>query len=224
VLIEHRRADQRNFPALLPESLSSLKRNYKIRIGAEGRVAGRRTRAVVIKPRDELRYGYQLWADKATGLLLSAGLVDERGTLIEQYMFTQISIGLPIPDDELKPQTPAGKLVRRPPDAQEVAAAPSRWTAGELPAGFALTARMWRAPQGSRAPMEHLVYSDGLAVVSVFIEPLVESDQNEPLGGITRIGAMHIYGRSTDGHQVTVMGEVPAATVSMVGDSVRLQP
>lgn len=224
VLIEHRRADQRNFPALLPESLAALEQNYRIRIGKEGRVAGRKTRAVVIKPRDELRYGYQLWADKATGLLLKAGLVDEHGALIEQYMFTQITIGHPVSEDALKPQTPAGEFIRQPPQAADAGNTPQGWRAGELPAGFALTASMRRPPQGSRPAMEHLVYSDGLAVVSVFIEPLAEHEQGLPLDGVTRMGAVHVFGRSTDGYQVTAMGEVPAATVSMIGNSVRLQP
>lgn len=223
VLIEHRRADQRNFPALLPESLVALKENYKIRLGKEGRVAGRKAHAVVIKPRDELRYGYQLWADKASGLPLKAGLVDEHGTLVEQYLFTQISIGQPISDESLKPQTPAGRFIRQSLSSAEAGDNPSGWTA-ELPAGFALTARMQRPPRGARPAMEHLVYSDGLAVVSVFIEPHSGQEPGEALAGVTRMGAVHVYGRVVDGHQVTVMGEVPAATVSLIGNSVRRQP
>lgn len=224
VLIEHRRADQRNFPALLPESLAALEENYRIRVGKEGRVAGRKTRAVVIKPRDELRYGYQLWADKATGLLLKAGLVDERGALMEQYMFTQIAIGQGVPEEALKPQTRASKFIRQSSPAVETGNTPQGWSADELPAGFALTAWMQRPPQGSRPAMEHLVYSDGLAVVSVFIEPLAENERNESLSGVTRMGAVHVYGRTIDGYQVTVMGEVPATTVSLIGNSVRRQP
>ncbi len=224
VLIEHRRADNRSFPALLPESLALLKRNYRIRIGKEGRVAGRTVRAVLIKPRDDLRYGYQLWADTATGLLLKAGLVNEQGVMLEQYMFAQINIGRPIAEGDLKPQTPAGKLIRQPPDPAGTGDVPRGWNVAELPAGFSLTARMSRPRRDSRLPMEHLVYSDGLAVVSVFIEPLPDQDGQETMEGVTRMGAVHVYNRITDGHRVTVMGEVPAATVSMVGDSVHTPP
>jgi len=224
VLVEHRRAEGRIFPALLPESLSSLKESYRIRVGKEGRVAGRRTRVVLIKPRDEYRYGYQLWSDKESGLLLKAGLVNEQGALVEQYMFTQISIGQPIPESELKAQTPASKLKRPPPEPMENDTATQVWEAGEIPNGFSLTARMRRVQKDSRPPLEHLVYSDGLAMVSVFIEPLGEPEQDEALAGVTRVGAVHVYGRTLDGHRITVMGEVPAATVSLIGDSLRRLP
>lgn len=224
VVIEHRRADTRSFPALLPESLALLKRNYRIRVGKEGRVAGRTARAVVIKPRDDLRYGYQLWADVATGLLLKASLVDEQGAMLEQYMFAQINIGRPIAESALKSQIPAGKFIRQPLDSTDTEPMPHGWNAAELPAGFTLTARMSRPRRDSRLPMEHLVYSDGLAVVSAFIEPLPEQDGRESLEGVTRMGAVHVYNRTTNGHRVTVMGEVPAATVSMVGNSLRTPP
>jgi len=224
VLIEHRRADNRNFPALLPESLAQLNRNYKIRVGKEGRVAGRTVRAVLIKPRDGLRYGYQLWADTATGLLLKAGLVDEHGAMLEQYMFAQINIGRPIAENDLKSQIPANKFIRQPPEPAGAENAPRGWGAAELPAGFSLTTRMSRPRRNTRLPMEHIVYSDGLAVVSVFIEPLPEQDGQESLEGITRMGAVHVYNRTTNGHRVTVMGEVPAATVSMVGNSIHAPP
>lgn len=224
VLIEHRRADNRSFPALLPESVALLKRNYRIRIGKEGRVAGRTVRAVLIKPRDDLRYGYQLWADSVTGLLLKAVLVDEHGAMLEQYMFTQINIGRPIAEGDLRPQTPAGKFIRQPPDPAGAENMPRGWDVAELPAGFSLTARLSRPRRASRLPMEHLVYSDGLAVVSVFIEPSPDQDGQESMEGVTRMGAVHVYNRTTDGHRVTVMGEVPAATVSMVGNSVHTPP
>jgi len=224
VLVEHRRAEGRNFPALLPDSLAVLKESYKIRLGKEGRVAGRKSRAVLIKPRDQLRYGYQLWADKDSGLLLKASLINEQGALIEQYMFTQIAIGSSIPDSALQPQTPASKLKRPPPESMEFESASEGWSAGEIPDGFRLTARMRRSHNGPRPPMEHLVYSDGLAMVSVSIEPRVDRDQDESLVGVSRIGAVHVYGRLIDGHRVTVMGEVPAATISMIGNSLLRQP
>lgn len=223
-LIEHRRADNRSFPALLPDSLALLNANYKIRIGRHGRVAGRKTVSVQIKPRDAYRYGYLLWADDASGLLLKASLLDERGGVVEQYMFTQVNIGKPIAESDLKPQYPTtGVVWQRPNDATPAPSA-GKWAAESLSAGFTLSARMMRMLPAHKQPVEHLVYSDGLAVVSVFIEQTENSDTSNVLSGLTHMGAVHAFGTVVDGHQVTVVGEAPALTVDMIGGSVRIGP
>lgn len=224
VLIEHRRADDRNFPALLPDSLAQLKGNYKISVGKEGRVAGRKAVSVHIKPRDAYRYGYLLWADEASGLLLKASLQDEHGGVIEQYMFTQVAIGKTISESELKPQYPAEGFVRQRADAAPSAPPTGQWLATRLPAGFVQTARMMRMLPARKQPVEHLVYSDGLAVVSVFVERVEEEARSNALSGLTHMGVVHVFGKIVDGHQVTVVGEAPAMTVDMIGESVSSQP
>ena len=218
VLIEHRRADSRNFPALLPDSLSALKKNYRIQAGVVGRVAGRAAQSALITPRDAYRYGYHLWADQATGLLLKADLIDTHGKVIEQYMFTQVSIGKPIPESELAPQHPSkGITVQR--SAEAPAASTGLWVASQLPTGYALKRRMMRKLSARQQPVEHLVYSDGLAVVSVFIEPVDDAARGALLGR-THMGAVHAFGKVADGHQITVLGEAPAMTVDLIGASV----
>ena len=222
VMIEHRRADSRNFPALLPDSLAVLKKNYQIQSGGSWRVAGRAALAAQIKPRDAYRYGYVLWADKSTGLLLKASLIDGDGNVIEQYMFTQISIGRAIPDSELAPQHFARSTVARAGDGQPPVST-RRWEAAKLPPGYTLSAHMRRKLPARQQAVEHLVYSDGLAVVSVFIEPVDEATQGA-LSGLTHMGAVHAYGKVVDGHQITVLGETPAMTVDMIGASVAARP
>ncbi len=224
VLIEHRRADDRNFPALLPDSLALLKGNYKIHVGKEGRVAGRQTVSVHIKPRDAYRYGYLLWVDKASGLLLKASLHDERGGVVEQYMFTQVSIGKPILESELKPQYPTKGIVWKRADDQPPAPSTGQWAAARLPAGFALSARLMRMLPARQQPVEHLVYSDGLAVVSVFVERTDDAIKPNVLSGLTHMGAVHAFGKVVDGHQITVVGEAPAMTVDMIGESIGSGP
>lgn len=223
VMIEHRRADSRNFPALLPDSLAVLKKNYRIHTGGSGRVAGRAALAAQIKPRDAYRYGYVLWADKSTGLLLKASLIDEDGNVIEQYMFTQISIDRPIPDSDLAPQHPAKGTISHRADDEQPPVSTRNWQALKLPAGYTLSAHMRRKLPARRQPVEHLVYSDGLAVVSVFIEPVDDATQGA-LSGLTHMGAVHAYGKVVDGHQITVLGETPAMTVDMIGASVAARP
>lgn len=220
VLVEHRRADNRNFPALLPDSLAQLKGNYKISIGKEGRVAGRKAVSVRIKPRDAYRYGYLLWADAASGLLLKASLLDEHSSVVEQYMFTQVAIGKPISESELKPQYPTKGIVWQRAHGETPAPSTGQWTVAHLPAGYALNARMMRMLPARKHPVEHLVYTDGLAVVSVFVEKTDDEPRSNVLSGLTHMGAVHAFGKVVNGHQVTVVGEAPAITVDMIGESV----
>ncbi len=220
VLIEHRRAENRNFPALLPDSLTQLKGYYKISVGKEGRVAGRKAVSVRIKPHDAYRYGFLLWADKTSGLLLKSSLLDEHGGVVEQYMFTQVSIGEPISESELKPQYPTKGIVWQRAHSETPAPSTGQWTAARLPAGYSLSARMMRMLPAREQPVEHLVYTDGLAVVSVFVERADVAVKPNAPSGLTRMGAVHAFGKIVDGHQVTVVGEAPALTVDMIGESV----
>jgi len=224
VMVEHRRADRRAFPALLPDKLSGLSQHYKVTSGKGGRVAGRSTKLIKIRPKDGFRYGFRLWADEATGLLLKASLLEESGGMIEQYMFTQITIGKPIPEAALEPENRSKELVWHRADESSADVVPGFWEARRLPPGFVQTTRMMRHQPADRQPVEHLVYSDGLAVISVFIEPSESASRSSALRGLTQMGAVHAYGKIEDGHQITVVGEAPAATVDMIGASVSRLP
>lgn len=219
LLIEPRRPGAQNFPSLLPESFAALNAYYRFRSGREERVAGRPAQVIAIRPRDGYRFGYRLWTDTDTGLLLKAQLIDDEGKTIEQYLFTQIAIGKAIADADLRSQSPEGSTARQAPEAS-AAPGEARWTVARLPSGFALTARSVRRLSAQREPAEQLVYSDGLAVVSVFVEPAGPSGAPTALAGPTQMGAVHAFGKVTDGYQVTVVGEVPAATVNLISESV----
>lgn len=222
VMVEHRRADNRNFPALVPESLATLEANYRLKTGKDGRVAGRKARLVDIQPRDGYRYGYRLWADNQTGLLLKASLHDNKGTAIEQYLFTSLTVGKPVANSELEPQNPGKNFSWRRSEAAASVSPPSRWQAQTLPAGYKLTNQSVRQLPGRKQPVEHLVFSDGLSVISAFIEP-AGSSKTAPTG-MTHMGAVHVYGRVRDKHQITVVGEAPAAAVDMIGESLAPAP
>jgi len=220
VMVEHRRADHRAFPALLPDTLSGLSQYYKITSGKGGRIAGRSTQFVKIKSRDPYRYGYRLWADDSTGLLLKASLLDESGRIIEQYLFTQVNIGKPIPDTMLDPENRGKGLVWHRAEKTQDTVTPGSWEAKQLPPGFVLTGRMMRNLPKHSHQVEHLVYSDGLAVVSVFIEAQEAPDSPDALRGLTQMGAVHAFGKTEDEHQITVVGEAPAATIELIGGSI----
>ncbi len=221
VRVEQRQAGDKGFPNILPQSLAELEKNYTIELGRTGRVANRKAQSIVIRPNDGFRYGHQLWADEASGLLLMASLVNDRGAMIEQFMFTQVNIGIPIADAQLEPHTRDQGLVWHRENAPPTTPSGSGpgLLPGRLPAGFALSTHMLRTLPPLKSPVEHLVYSDGLAVVSVFVEKLGEARAVSPVDGLVSKGAVHAFGRIVDGHRVTVIGEVPAPTVRLIGQS-----
>lgn len=212
-----RAAAQRDFPAILPDRLNELPQYYAASSGAPARIAGFDCVSVVLTPRDDLRYGYVLWADANTGMLLRARTVNEKGETIEQFTFTQLQIG-PVAREKVK-----SRHATRNWRVEDAAAAPADlseagWTVNADLPGFRKIDEVRRNLRESLL-VGQVVYSDGLAAVSVFIEPLAE--RRELLRtGMSNIGAINIYTREMANHRVTVVGEIPAASVRRIADRV----
>ena len=211
-----RRTGDRNFPALLPGELATLAANYDISLGEVRRIGGFECQAVVLAPKDSLRYGYRLYADNASGMLVRAVTVDAAGNQVEQFTFTQLDIGRVTPE-MVKPRH-AAKGWR----IEDAATAPAKlagWSLNaELP-GFHKVVELTRR-MGESKPVGQLVYSDGLAAVSVFIEPLAPRGE-PPRTGLASLGAIHIYTREVANHMVTDVGEAPAASVQRIANAVQ---
>jgi sigma-E factor negative regulatory protein RseB len=207
-----RRTAERGFPGLLPERVNALARHYDISLGESRRVAGFECTAVVLKARDNLRYGYRLYADKASGMLLRAVTFDDAGE-VEQFMFTQLSLGK-VTREMVRPRHLASSW-----RVEDAAAAPANlegWgLSAELP-GFRKVVELKRRMESKS--VGQVVYSDGLAAVSVFIEPL--DGRSATRTGLASMGAIHIYTREVANHMVTVVGEAPALSVQRIADAV----
>lgn len=219
VVVEKRKVEK-SFPALLPEQIDGIAENYRARFAEPDRMAGHACKVIVLEPRDQYRYRHKLWIDQATGLLLKAGMLNDRNEVIGQFAFTQVEIGGQLDKESLKPKI-AGKKVRvsnDPPAATELRQSDLSWLVERLPPGFAQVTVMKRIIPGKGVPVNHLVFSDGLATVSVFIEPV--SAAMKPMQGVVRQGAIHVYSRTVADHRVTVLGEVPAITVMQIANSV----
>ena len=212
-----RRSDSRAFPALLPEQVGVLAEYYVISMGETRRVAGYDSQAIVLTPKDDLRYGYKLWADARSGMLLRARTFNRDGQTVEQFTFTQLDLGK-VPRERLRPPRAAkGWRVEQagvtPADLSQ-----SGWSVGaELP-GFRKIVEIRRMLRDAQ-PVAQLVYSDGLAAVSVFIEPL-DGRTEAPRIGISSMGAVNVYTREVANHLITVVGEAPAASVQRIGNTV----
>jgi len=223
VMVEHRKSSEKNFPSILPHKLDQLASYYNLGLGQGDRVANRATQLVYIKPKDVYRYGYQLWADKKTGLLLRANLINEKGQVVEQFMFTSINIGKKIRGADLEPGYTGTKWAwYREKETKPGSGTGIRWSVSQLPGGFSLSRRILRNSPMGNTPVEHLVYSDGLAAISVFIEPRDKKGKDK-MKGATGMGAVHAFGTVVNNYQITVVGEAPAATVAMIGNSITYQ-
>ena len=219
-LIIENRSQQRSFPALAPAALSGLSEYYVLRKGPLVRIADRESQSIVLEPKDDLRYGRQFWADTATGLLLKAALLNERGEAIESFTFTHLQIGGAIDRESLKSRYAAASQewqVRRA-SATQSRGEDAAWRFKTALPGFSKRAGMLRGPQLDLPQSVHLMFSDGLAAISVFIEPLRE-DANKDLGMMT-MGATNVYRRVVGDHLFVLMGEVPPATLKKFGDGI----
>lgn len=216
VIVENR-SSQRGFPALLPAGLGSLPEHYAIRSGGSGRVAGVKSRAVLLQPRDDLRYGHELWMDAASGLLLKANLVGERGETLESFAFTEVKIGGPLEREALKPHFDSERVRVQQVRSTEMKPDDIGWTFRTLLPGFRKVATMKRQTAPESPESLHVVFSDGLASISVFIEPGGSAGETET---VSTAGPVSVYRRQLGEHRLVVMGEVPALAVKRLGDGI----
>lgn len=206
----------------VPEDLDSLSSYYQLLDVGEDRVAGLMARVIDITPRDNYRYGYRFWIDTTNYMLLKFELSAVDGTPIEQVMFTGLRVGDRIPAAALEPSLNGEgyNWYRQGGGGGNPAAAPGQpdWTVKQLPAGFIMTDYQRKRLHHGGEQAEHMVFSDGLATVSVYVEKLAAN--SKAFTGLSNMGAMNAYGTVLDEHQVTVVGEVPAATVQSMAQLV----
>lgn len=216
------REGARSFPALLPEQFALLQENYLIRHAEDDRVAGFQAHGIIFQPRDKMRYSHKMWAHRDTGLLLKAEVLDENAHVIEQYAFTQLNLGNDIDRKWIVPHKSKDQDVSGNPESSPVVrATPSEsgWRVYALPAGFKKITEVSRLLKGGNQAVIHLVYSDGLAGMSVFIEKL--GDKTTVRQGLYSKGVIQVFTKILDANLITVVGEVPPLTVMQVAESVR---
>lgn len=231
------RQQGREFPALLPEQLSLLGESYLIKPAGEARVAGYPVRIFLLQPKDNLRYAHRFYTDVASGLLLKSEVIDERGGIVEQYAFTDLVVGGGmdrswISVDAAEQSSPKRHPVRshepqkeelphmanHVPAGSKVVPVASGWRVDALPRGFKKITEV-RRHMGKDGQVIQMVFSDGLANISLFIE---KSDHDEDdQSGLFSQGIIQVYTKPVDDFLVTVVGEVPPQAVMQIADSVR---
>ena len=213
------------FPEFDADQLGQLAKLYSFKRNGMDRVAGREAKVVDIRPLDNYRYGYRLWIDAETFLMLRSVMSDNRGSVIEQVMFTEIEFPESIAA-ELLSASVEGERLEWVEDSDEHAEPepPDTDIPGvgnfSAPEGFTLMSdKVLMLPEDS--VVRRLMYTDGLASMSVYIASSADDGKSE-LQGISGMGAVHAYGVMQGDWHVTVVGEVPKTTVTMMGKSLSL--
>ena len=209
------------FVGRVPLSLERMRGRYDVVMtGAGERVAGRKTVQLSIKPRDGDRYGHRVWLEESTGLALKAELINELGRVVEETRFVDFALEDTIADEEFEldinvagfrqigraQPMPMQKVV-------ETSAELAIWASPALPQGFELTHES-RSGDG----MMHLRFDDGMASLSVFIEP--DDTDNRMTFGASRLGGTHTYSVLAYGRQITAVGETPLSTVRSIAEAI----
>ena len=206
------------FPELLPIPATPLTNLYVLKALGHAQIAGHDSFGVSLTPRDGYRYGYLLWADEETHVLLKLVKLDEHEQPAGQFAFTQIDIGAALKRDQFQNNFPDKKQINIP-SRESPTATP--WNVSALPPGFhKITETQLELPNKPHNVI-HIVYTDGLATISLFIEPLTQLGSHPPRG-LSSQGVMNLYATTVGDYQVTALGEVPAATLLMIADSLNL--
>ncbi len=197
-----------------------LKNWYDLAVIGKSRVAGRAAVIVSLVPRDQHRYGFELHLDKETGLPLKSLLLNEKGQLLERFQFTQLDTDVP-PESKLQPG-PDCKTIALDSDKASAAKVAQTWHSDWLPPGFELTSSNARKDPETKTQVNSLMYDDGLARFSVFLEPLNGATVTDTR---TQLGPTVAVSRRLTTPQgemmVTVVGEIPIGTAERIALSMR---
>lgn len=210
---------QERFPALLMGELAHFSEYYDVLLAPKpSRVAGRHCLVVDVVPKDDHRPHYQFCADAATGLLLKAQLLEQDGSVLEQISFNQVSIGLPISDAELAASWPTDgwqEVIR---EQKTIDFRALGWDYSQPP-GYEPVMQLKRTFRDGRT-VNQMILTDGLASVSVFIEPYQQGLSEHQWQGASRAGSINLYGKQIDKFWVVVVGEVPAQSIHLLAESI----
>ena len=196
----------------LPEDPALLERYYRIHLRGQEYVAGALTQVVALEPRDEYRYSRLIWIDADTRLPLKLDVLNEDGQSVEQMVFMTINTKDPIAPTDLEPTSGARSAITQISHRETQPVKGLKWSIKDVPSGFQIVSYSTLKRPPSSMPVEHILLSDGFSAVSIYIE----GGEGRKATGTRKMGAINVDSVELDGHLVTVMGEVPLKTVSMI--------
>jgi sigma-E factor negative regulatory protein RseB len=203
-------------------SATHIETYYNLYKREEDRIAGRNVDVIHVVPKDSFRYGYALGIDKKTGLLLQSMLIGNNKRVLERFQFVDISIGPLVDDMVLEPTNSDHHQVslEASPCLDDKSTEPpsfsGNWQSGWLPPGFALSGNH----TDSYTHRETLVFTDGLAVFSIFIDsgnginmPMMQAQRGATVAFLNQVE------EEEKTYTICVVGEIPAETAKKVAQS-----
>lgn len=211
--------DQSTLFSTLPSSEIRFGSEYDALFLRAERVAGREAMVIAIRPHDQYRYGHRIWLDKEIGFPLQTQLIDADGTaIIEQVKFADVDFSSEIHASALAPTYSTKDFTWfRQKGGHVTTDVETRWDSDELPSGFHAVSTHEETMPGSDEVVTHILLSDGLANVSVF----VANNSGELVTGPARVGGSNSFVVVTDAFEITAIGEVPAITVERIATTMR---
>lgn len=194
---------------------------YRLSLAGQDRIAGRAAKIVRVIPKDQHRFGYDLWLDEKTALLLRSDLVRHDGTVLERLQFAQIDTDVNPPIDDFEPQQAHHHVAKHLDEsvAGAVDTDVATWLPAWLPSGFAQV-NSERSSDEAKAHIATVMYTDGLAAVSVFVDQInLDSGALQRQWGATSAVVRTLVVQGTP-YRITVVGEVPMVTAQRIAHSV----
>jgi len=218
-----RRVTARFFPTILSGAPAAVAASYDVKLGTTERVLGYECRWIRLEPRDAMRHSQSICSEVQTGLALRARTLNEKRQPVEHYTFTDLRIGPQVARPEMKSifEARLKSWISDKQPREETRTVDTGWTVTNAPAGFFKVAELRRTLPGREQPVSQLIYTDGLANMSVFVEPNKPSRVGE---ASSEDGATTFFVRPMGETLVSVLGEVPLATAQQVARSVARRP
>lgn len=216
VAVAEKRESLGLFPNLLHAADSSIAQFYSVRASGRERVAGFEADVVQLQPADSWRFGYRIWTEKKTGLVVKLQTLDGAGQVLEQAAFSELQLDVPVSMAKLTRMmgNTEGYQVEKPEMLRTTSAAEGWWLKNAVP-GFK-SMNCFRRTVGATAGVQkqdtfQWVFSDGLASVSLFVDVFDPRRHGQP--GSLAMGATHTLTRRLGDWWLTAVGEVPAPTL-----------
>jgi sigma-E factor negative regulatory protein RseB len=214
------RITNRFFPAIVAASAETIAASYDVKLGKTERVLGYECQWIRLDPRDSQRFPQRLCSETNSGLILRAKVLNGERQVIEQYSFTDLKLGPQPTRTDLKSifRARSRQWVSDGSPRDEASNADTGWSVTKAPTGFNKVAELKRTLPGRAQPVSQIVLTDGVASMSVFVEP--NPSPTRTAEASSEDGTTTFFVRPMGDQLVTVLGEVPLATAQQVARSV----
>lgn len=214
------------FPTFSTGALALLEKQYQFVVGKTDRIANKKVRLIEIIPRDKFRFGYNIWVDENSYLLLRSDLIGSTGKPVEQVIFTRMDPVERVEIEQVTPNSLSAEYHWSHNEGKSATASEnsSQWQFNSLPAGFEKITSQVKSMYKQGGKVSHITLSDGLASVSVYIDPNRNGEfSSSALKGEVSMGAVSAYGEIKDSLQVTAIGEVPMETIKYIVSALEVE-